>query len=457
MHKRDHGYIFAAIIGFLLGVIVVLVSKGITITPKYSHAMILLDDPHCDVCAPEFNTVANYIDKNIAEGRISVIRLNVYSGAGAKIYAQLREKNVNLVPLILFTKDLANTQFFTELNKALASRGGLRANLIDLGNYYALRPMWPTRRYVPGEPTVEVNIFVDKNYDVNALKQLLYLSADNVVVHTQKTNDVVVRIDAPHEVITAIAPYFPLARVAYTEIVQPKISATVFSDSILAKPISERLKWADINFQIHQNNNQYVLASIVTPYPDLVGKIFPGARYYPSGIAITPSETISIDAYFAGSDDENFLKELNAIQATLGRRAIIVPHFAARSNGTTVIFPGGKEAFDRAALTYCAYLQAPQRWTTFALAVDECNSVSKTCVDTAARRADVNADAIIACANQNAQKILQAFVQETARTRITKTMAIIDGWLTSGPKDVVTYVCALVTNPPNNLCKGVNA
>jgi|GEM_PF-6812667 len=148
-HGQMRYVIIAAVVGFLLGVAVVLAaSKYRPAAPYYQKSIVVLQDPNCDICTPELNRTVRFLENNVGNGKVRVVWLDVTRGDGAKIYKQLQEVNVNLVPLILISKDLEGNKFFEELNKALAAQGGLRANTALIGNYYALRPLWPTRRYV---------------------------------------------------------------------------------------------------------------------------------------------------------------------------------------------------------------------------------------------------------------------------------------------------------------------
>jgi len=448
--------IIAAIVGFLLGVAVVLVaSKYKPAVPYYQRSIVVLQDPNCDICAPDLNRVVRFLENNVGNGKIRAVWLDVTRGDGAKIYSQLREANANLVPLILFSKDLEGSKFFEELNKALAAQGGLRANVIRIGSYYVLRPMWPTRRYIPGVPEKIVDVWADKNYNVNGLKRILYLAADNVVVklHDTTDNDVILRVKAPRSVIHAISPYFPLARTTSDEIEVPRVKATILARPEFAKPIESRLMAAGVQTETNTAYyGTYVLANIITAYPDIVGKILPGAHYYANGLSITREEQANLDVFISENENQ-MLDELNKIVTALGNRITITPHYVVGVDATGLpIMQGGQKAFQRAAAEYCAYLVRPNRWLAFAEAYGKCTSGN--CVEEAAEAADLNAQAVKQCV-ENSDQLLSFFVNDTARYKIVKTSVLIDGWLyVDEPGMIEKYLCAMISFPPKKLCGG---
>ncbi|MDN5367053.1 MAG: hypothetical protein PWQ11_464 [Candidatus Diapherotrites archaeon] len=455
------GQLLVLLGGFVLGVIVAIIATHPPNTGTfYSRSVIVLYDPNCDICTPELNRVVQFMENNLPSAKnVTFIWQDVRSGAGARKYVELvEERNVNLVPLVLFTKDLEDTDFFKELNEAFAASGGIGANLIDVGKYYALRPRWPTRRYVPGKPEVRVTVLASRGVDVNNIKSLLYLSADNVVVDVKETNDTVLRIEATPEIIAAIAPYFPLARVAGGVLEVPKIVVTVFARPDFAEPVENVLKNAGIEANVQTTlYGTYVLANIVTDYPDLVGKLFPGAKYYQNGISITRDETLNIDLFLAGDENE-WIDELNRIVSLTrtdgGYRGFVVPHYAAGLQGGNVIFPGGQDAFNRAVAEYCAYLNAPAKWTEFVSSFRACGGTAD-CIESVSKQLSIDADRITNCAQTSSNQILQFFINDTAQNRVTKTSALINGWLyVDEPDRLKDYVCAMLSFPPEELCGG---
>gem|GEM_PF-6699638 len=199
-----------------------------------------------------------------------------------------------------------------------------------------------------------------RNYDVNGLKRILYLAADNVVVNTHEANDVILRIRAQKNVIQAVSPYFPLARTTSDEIEVPRVRAVVLARPEFAGPIEARLRAAGVQTETNTAYyGTYTLANIITPYPDIVGKILPGAHYYSNGLSITREERASLDVFISENEDK-IINELNKIATALNDRITIVPHYVVGTDASgRPVMQGGQKAFRRAAAEYCTYIIKP--------------------------------------------------------------------------------------------------
>ncbi len=460
-NKNVSGIVFV-VIGFILGLAFAAyfgghVPSGVE---KSSKTVYVLSDEKCDICSAPFEQFVSFIENNADTSGVRIVKTSVYRGIGKEIYARLREENVNVVPLILMTKDVKGTKFFEDLNKALSQRGGIRTNIIELRNYYALRPLWPTRRYVPGKGETKVTLYADKNVNVDRLKSILYLAADNVIVTEHETNDYYILVEATPEIVKTVAQYYPLSRIADGVLEVPKMRATVLSRPDFAEAVKARLERAGIPADVNiVQYGEYVLAKIVTDYPDIVAELFPGSKYYPDGVVLTRDETATVDVYLA-ENAEPLLEELNRILYAADGRITVNPHYIVRFDASgKPIIPGGDTGLREMVAEYCAYLNGgPMKWTSFALSFRECGA-TESCIETAAEDANINVDRVKTCYSSSANQIVSFFVQDSARSGVGQTLAIINGWYVLDPRiqDIANVLCKMLSFPPKEICEGVRA
>ncbi len=452
----DRAIIPAIIAGILIGVAITKVGGVLNAAPNYSNAMIVLEDPRCQICKPELNKVVVLLEKNALQGKIRPVVLDVTRGSGLKLYEKIqKESGANLVPLILFTPDVSKNTL-EQVNKALQRMSGRQDNITKVGKYRAVIPVWPTRRFAPGKPGVEVTVEWDGKYDINSVKALLYLSADNVDVNVVKVAGVRLKIRAPAEIIRDLAPYFPLARITDDEIYIPEIHARIYAKQGFGAAVANRIRKMGFDANVAGPlEGNYLLARVVTKYPDIVAKMFPGSQMESGAVAITKQSILRIDAFFAGSN-ARLLKDLNKVVYYEGNRLQVVPHFLAERNGKYVVFPGGKHAFDLALYSYCAYLQNPENpraWVPFAYEVHRCDG---NCLDLAIKKFGIDENGLRNCVKR-APEILQTFINDEKTSAVTRTEAIINGWYVAGPDNVVNAVCKMLLFPKKAMCEEVNA
>ncbi len=449
----DRAIIPAIIAGILIGVAITKVGGVLNAAPNYSNAMIVLEDPGCQICKPELNRVVALLEKNALRGNIKPVILDVTRGNGLKLYEKIqKESGANLVPLVLFTPDVSKSTL-EQVNKALQEMSGRQENITKAGKYYAVIPVWPTRRFAPGKPRVEVTVEYDGKYDINSVKSLLYLSADNVDVNVVKATGVRLKIRAPAEIIRDLAPYFPLARITDDEIYIPEIHARIYAKQGFGTAVANRIRKMGFDANVvGPLESNYLLARVVTKYPDIVAKMFPGSQMESGAVAIPKQGVLRIDAFFAGSN-ASLLKELNEVVYYEGNRLQVVPHFLAERNGKYVVFPGGKHAFDLALYSYCAYLQNPRAWVPFAYEVYRCDG---NCLDRTVKKFGIDESMLQNCVKR-APEILQIFINDEKTSAVTRTEAVIDGWYVARPDEAVNAVCEMLLFPKKAMCEEVNA
>lgn len=337
-----------AVAFFILSVFLALAITAFTTEERaYQNSMIVLHDDKCDICGEEFNKAVSAIKKAV-EGRLKIVELSPYNREGEIIYKKLVDNNVAVLPLIIFTKDVAEPTVFEELNKAFIG-AGITANLVDAGEFFVLNPKWPIRRHIPGKEEVQVSIFAGKNVDTAALKTIAFAVADNVVIKEGNVEEgYLLRVKGPPAVMGAFSKFIPLSIHTSSSLEMPIIRVDLSVSPEFAEEINAMLSLPNIRVVGVRDENSSSIAVISTDYPEVLARIFPGARIYPDRLVIDKTTELFFDVYLGGEEDGNIISELLDVVSRTDVKTSVLPHYLV-----TRMQP---EEMDRAVFEYCVFL-----------------------------------------------------------------------------------------------------
>jgi len=449
VEKKRISSIITAASCFALGVIIALIFTMATTEERvHWRTVIVLNDEKCDVCAVEFNKTVEALKKALSGTAVKIIELSPYAREGEIIYKKLVENNVTVLPLIVFTKDIAEPAVFSEINRAVAD-AGMKIELFDAGEYYILRPTWPVRKYVPGKGEARVKIYANDGFDTAALKKILFATVDNVVIAEENTRgNYLLHVDGPPQVITLLASFIPLSVHTSTSLEVPYVKASVRVVPEAAEEINAVLSRPNIivdGFVVDENIS--VVAAISTDHPEIIGKLFPGGRLYPDGIVVDRSMQLFFDVYLDGVNDDNVISELYNVVVSAPNRFMVRPHY--------IVFPGGEgNTTERAVIEYCVFLtHGAGSWLKFVTtARKECKDITG-CWEKTAGKIRLDTEKIRNCINSK-EDVLRFLINDTARAGITRPSIVINSWYVWAPEKggLREVVCSFLLSPPPNIC-----
>ena len=448
-------------IGALLATICTNILQGGVISfqsQKYKKSIIVLEDPKCSICQKGIERILETLENNVTGAKL--VKLNVYSGEGAELYKKIQEEeNVNVVPLILLTKDLKDTQTLDDLNRIFAGNGRIGANIIELKEYYALQPFWPVRRYVPGKGEERVKIFADANVNTEFIRQLAYISADNVIIEEKNAEgNYIIHIDGPQNVITALARYIPLATMTSTSIEVPYVHAAIYAVPEVLQDLNRLLQQPAIKI-VEVNaiqGDSLIVANIPTDHPEIVVKLLPGARVTPNSVVVDRTTNMFLDVYLGGEQDNEILSQVSRLASAVPNRIAINPHYIVTVSNNSVVSPLGPDGIDRSVLEYCVFLtHGAGSWLQFTLNTRKtCREISE-CWQNVARELNIDTQKVSNCyASKN--NVISFFLKDTAAKGIVRPFVLVNSWYVWTPdKAPLTKIgCRFLVFPPSTLCRG---
>ncbi len=451
--KKNNGIAKTAvafILGFVAAAIVFLAANHISTQPK--NAILFLHDGQCPLCEQDLSKIEKIVEGNVHSARI--VDLDVHGGLGARIYAELqRDKNVNLVPMILITNDV-DRKAISELNRALP---GAAENLIDLGKYYALRPFWTVRRFVPGKKSTIVDLFADSNVNKRSLEQLVYLAADNVEIREHNAEgDYHILIRSDGNVINVIAPRISLSIRTETSLEVPKISAVLAAknpvkETLLSMLRANLVKVTETNAAAPKDS----VFAVQTNRPYVLARIFPGVRVYP-GILVYPKDARPhLDIYLGTPLDRNIISAVAEIADRAPDAVTVTPHYVIARVGNGFTSASGAIGAKRALVEYCVFLnKGAGTWFAFTRRERAECSDPDGCWQKIAKDLNVNVKQVQNCVNDGS-KVLGFLAADSTGKGITDGGVLVDGWFPwTGSTDLGSLVCAFSLNPPKTLCGG---
>jgi len=448
--KNKTDKIITAVASFILGVLIaILVAKGFGIWGEYRNAMIILEDEKCDVCTTEFESVVESIRGMEGAEALRIVKLSPYVDDGEILYKKLVEKNINVVPLILFTKDLAGSAFFAELNK----------NIVDIGEYYVLNPTWPVRRYVPKKGEEHIRIFTDGNVDTSPMKMIIYTAVDNAVVEERNAEGkYLLHVDGPPAAIGALAQFIPLSTHTSTSLEVPYLTVSVRAAPEVLDGIKDLLNRPNIEIkELNEDENISVVAAIMTDRPEIVARLFPGAKMFSDGIIVDRSAQILLDVYLGGEEDGNVLSELINVVSSAPDRVLVRPHYIVMPAKDGWASKTGQDGVERSVIEYCVYLNhGAGSWLGFTKVSRESCEGIENCWEDVASKLGLDVEKIENCRESKAE-VLKFLANDVFGAGVVQPAILINSWYfwTPGTKELKSLACSFLSHPPENLCGGV--
>lgn len=425
----------------------------------YEKTVILLTDDKCDVCAGGFNSFVETLRGMESARSVRVLEFSPYTWGGKVVYKKLVENNVAVVPLVVFTKDLAGSPFFEELNEILADYGGVWANVVEVGDYYVLRPRWPVRRYVPGKEEQQVTLLADANIDVTPVKAIIYASADNVVIREGNAEGkYLLRVTGPPAVIEALAQQIPLSTYTSTSLEVPYVSVSVRAIPEVLDEVNTVLSRPNIVIRdLREDNGISAVAVITTDRPDIVAKLFPGAKVFRDGVMIDREARALLDVYLGGEDDGNILSELLDVASSMPERVLVRPHYIVLPTAGGFTSNAGPEGVERSVVEYCVFLNhGAGQWLSFVKNSREGCERIEECWEGIAGELGLDVERIKNCTGSKGE-VLRFLATDTARAGVTRPLVLVNSWYVWVPNKgrLRRLVCSLLVFPPEEACRGV--